>query len=236
MSSTCPRLWACGASSSIVAPRPLVAAVGFTKGIDVKPNLKAAGAGVVLCLATAASAQVFTDDFDATATGLNATPSGWTISDGTVDTIGPGLFDLLPGNGNYIDLDGSTGNAGVLSRSFSALAGNTYVATFVLAGSRRGDTNNVDVSFGSATDLFALASSAGPTTYTLSFTPGSDGTFSLSFGNQGGDNLGALLLNVSVNADVVGAIPEPQTYALMLAGLAALGVVARRRRAGGVRN
>jgi hypothetical protein len=237
MSSTCPRLWASGASSSIVAPRPPVAAAGFVKGIDVKPNnLKVAGAGVVLCLAATASAQVFSDNFDATAAGLNISPSGWTTTDGTVDTIGPGLFDLLPGNGNYIDLDGSTANAGVLSRSFSALSGNTYEATFVLAGSRRGDTNSVDVSFGSATDSFVLASGAGPTTYTLSFTPGSDGTFSLSFGNQGGDNLGALLLSVSVNADVVGAIPEPQTYALMLAGLAAVGAVARRRRAGGVRN
>ncbi|MGZ5891619.1 MAG: FxDxF family PEP-CTERM protein, partial [Caldimonas sp.] len=35
--------------------------------------------------------------------------------------------------------------------------------------------------------------------------------------------------NVTVTPGVVGAVPEPETYALMLAGLAAIGSLARRR-------
>ena len=35
---------------------------------------------------------------------------------------------------------------------------------------------------------------------------------------------------VGVLAGVVGAVPEPETYALMLAGLGVLGAIARRRK------
>ena len=138
----------------------------------------------------------------------------------------------MPGNGAYVDLDGSTGNAGVLSRSFSLLAGTSYTATFTFAGSRRGDTNTVEVDFGTAASSFTLASAAGPSFFSLAFTPASDGSYALSFENLGGDNLGALLLDVRVEgAGVTPPIPEPGTYAMMLAGLATLGFAMRRRRA-----
>lgn len=184
------------------------------------------------CGAAAAPAQViFSDNFDANAVALNAVPSGWTVTSGTVDIIGTGFFDLVPGNGIYIDLDGSTSDAGVLSRSLSLTGGTAYTATFVLAGSRRGDSNTVAASFGSSASSIVLASADGPTTYTLLFTPAASGSFALSFANQGGDNLGALLLSASVQGGgVTPAIPEPQTYALMLAGLAAVGAAVRRRK------
>jgi len=58
------------------------------------------------------------------------------------------------------------------------------------------------------------------------FAAGSTLTFALS-----GDLQGAGLSHATVYAgDVVPGIPEPETYALMLAGLAAIGFVARRRR------
>jgi hypothetical protein len=47
----------------------------------------------------------------------------------------------------------------------------------------------------------------------------------LSFTDSQAGNVGALLDNVSVTA-----VPEPGSLSLMLAGFAALGVVARRRR------
>lgn len=187
-------------------------------------------AGLLAGTSAAQAAVVFSDDFNADTLGLNYTAfvNGWTVSDGTVDLIGSGFFDFYPGNGNYVDLDGSTGNAGVLSQSLSLTAGVTYTATFSLGGSQRGDTNEVDVMFGTSLANFSLLSADPLTQQSIVFTPGSSGSYTLSFSNGGGDNLGAILDNVMVSTP---AIPEPQTYALMLGGLAALFAVARRRKA-----
>jgi hypothetical protein len=62
----------------------------------------------------------------------------------------------------------------------------------------------------------------------LNFTPSSDGSYSFSYQNAGGDNFGALLDNVSVSA-----VPEPETYAMLLAGLGFVGFMARRKRRSG---
>lgn len=176
----------------------------------------------------AQAAVLFSDNFDSNATGLNAVPAGWSASNGTVDIIGNGFFDFYPGNGAFIDLDGSTNDAGELSKSFSLTGGVTYNASFTLGGSTRGDSNVVDVSFGSASQAFTLASNDPLGLFTLGFTPAADGNYALTFANQGGDSLGAILLDVQIT----NVIPEPETYALMLAGLGMLGVVGRRRRKG----
>lgn len=179
-------------------------------------------------LASAAAAQaatVFADDFEGATPGQNLVPAGWTVSDGTVDTVGPGYFgSLCRGTGTCIDLDGSTGNAGVLSMSLSLLAGVEYTAWYDLAGSDRGGSDTVDVSFGTSSATHTLASAAGYSTWSLGFTPLASGNFLLSFANRGGDNMGAILDNVSVSA-----VPEPSTTALALLGLFALAGMARRR-------
>ena len=143
---------------------------------------------------------------------------------------GGSLFDLVPGHGAYIDLDGSTATAGLLSIGLGLTAGVQYTATFDLAGGQRGTAETGTVRFGSASLSYDLASADSFSAFSLSFTPGASGSFSLSFQNAGGDNLGALLDNVSITSDGGPApIPEPQTYALMLAGLALVGCAARRR-------
>src|SRR5512134_1207510 len=89
---------------------------------------------------------LFSDNFDSETLALNYNAfANWTVSDGTVDLIGnPAFFDLLPGNGRYVDLDGSTSNAGVMTSSALSLTGGvTYDLTFSLAGSQRGDSNTV---------------------------------------------------------------------------------------------
>jgi hypothetical protein len=179
-----------------------------------------------LLLAGAANATVvFSDDFDTNTTGLNATPAGWAVSDGFVDIIGSGYFDFLPGNGKYIDMDGSRSNAGTLSRSLNLVAGTPYLLSFDLAGNRRNAAaETVAVTFGSASSSHSLPQSAGFTPFSLAFTPGTSGSYTLSFAGAGGDNIGMLLDRV-----VVTAVPEPQTYALLALGLLAIGATVRRR-------
>ena len=182
---------------------------------------------------SAQAAPIFSDDFNANPLGLNIAPAGWTVASGTVDLIGNGFFDFLPGNGVYVDLDGSTSKAGLLtSPTLNLTGGMTYTATFDLAGSHRGSTETGTVTFGSATLSYSVASGDGFAATSLSFTPTTSGAYTLSFQNAGGDNVGALLDNVAVNPAVTGLVPEPQTYALMLAGLAAVGMLSRRRRHG----
>ncbi len=173
-----------------------------------------------------ASVEIFKDDFDDNSLGLAVVPSGWSVTDGSVDVIGAGgIYDLLPGNGLYLDLDGHTSNAGRLSRSFDLDAGVLYSLSFRLAGSQRGTAEVVDVSFGNVFETFALSSNEGFLTRTLQFTPSIAGTYSISFENRGGDRIGALLDSVSVSA-----VPEPESWALLCAGLGLIGVAASRRR------
>lgn len=182
------------------------------------------------CAAAHANADtLFSDTFEADVALLNQTTfvGGWTVANGSVDIV-----NNFFGPGKIVDLDGSTGNAGEFTRLLSLSGGVTYTASFALAGSQRGSaTEIVDVSFGTASDTFTLGASDPFGIRSLLFTPGASGIFGLTFANRGGDNIGSLLDNVSVtfNGTAVPAIPEPETYALMLGGLAMLGAVARRR-------
>lgn len=174
---------------------------------------------------SSAHAAVFTDNFDANPLGTNITPAGWAVSAGTVDVIGPGFYDLIPGNGRYIDLDGSSSAAGVLSTALALTAGTQYVASFDLGGNHRnGNSDVVHVSFGSTFATYTITPSSGFTTYSVLFTAATTGNYTLSFDDQGGDQMGALLDNVSV-----AAVPEPASLALLLGGLAAVSLMARRR-------
>jgi hypothetical protein len=179
----------------------------------------------------AQAVEIFSDNFNAAIEGLSVVPTGWTVTDGTVDVVGT-VFPLCEGTGLCVDLDGSSSNAGVLSRNFDLQGGVLYTLSFDLAGSQRGSIDDVEVRFGSALlNIDDIASAAPNTTYTLDFTPAADGSFAVSFANAGGDNLGAILDNVAING-AVQVIPEPETYALMLLGLGALAQTVRRRRRG----
>lgn len=187
-----------------------------------------------LSLLTASAAQalpLFSDTFESELLGLNQALDNWTVSDGTIDVVGNGFFDFYPGNGKYIDLDGSTGNAGKITTNtlFNFLAGN-YTLNFQLGGSTRGDSNTVTVALGSFySEVFTLASNAGLQNITRSISlSGAAGAGALSFENAGGDNLGLLLDDVSLDFNRPTNVPEPSTVALLSMG--GLLAVSRRRR------
>ena len=184
-----------------------------------------AAAALVALSAGAQAASVYSDNFDSDAQGLNAVPAGWSVTNGgTVDIIGTGFFDEIPGNGNYIDLDGSNGVAGLLSTTTGTLSG-LYTATFQLGGNHRdGTTDVVTVTFGGASQTFSVGPNDAFTTYSLTTTASAE-QLTLSFHDGRDGNVGALLDNV----DIATSVPEPGNVALMMAGLLALGVAARRR-------
>ena len=192
----------------------------------MKIRMIAAAAALVLS-AGAQAATVWSDNFDSDAQGLNVGLSGWTLTDGTVDVIPVGgSFHFLPeANGNYVDLDGSTGQAGTITKTLTGLADGAYALTFELAGNHRdGGVEATTVTLSGAADTLLTPGANDDAFFTI-IGHASGGSLTFSFHDASTDNIGALLDNVSVTA-----VPETGSLSLMLAGIAALGFAARRRR------
>jgi PEP-CTERM motif-containing protein len=192
-----------------------------------------------LCLATGAHAAViFSDNFDAEALGLNATLDNWTVSDGTIDVVGPDTYPGLcdppsgssPSPARCIDLDGSTSNAGTITSAPINFAPGTYDFLFSAAGNQRGyPFDTLHISIGSLFGTSGTFDSGYPwLNYSFPFIVTSPTTASIVFALDGGDNVGVLLDDVSIRSVDVQAVPEPASLTLLGSGVLAL--IARRRR------
>ena len=194
----------------------------------MKLRMLPVAAAMVLSASAHATGWTWSDDFNGNAGGLNTVPAGWTISgtNASVDIIPEGgQFNFLPGNGEFVDLDGSTGHAATLSKTFSGLADGQYALTFELAGNHRdGGTEFTTVSISNGADGHYTPGQNDDAYHTI-YGHAVGGVLTISFYDNSNDNVGALLDNVNLSA-----VPEPGNMVLMLAGLAAIGAVARRRR------
>jgi hypothetical protein len=184
----------------------------------------------ILLVAGRANAGIlFSDNFDSETAGPNASLANWTVSDGTIDVLGPGYIDPLPGNGNYLDLDGSSGDAGkITSGLFTFASGVNYTLQFDYTGSQSGGFDNMRLTVGAMLNVFfATGPGGGFITSPYDFV-GDGSSAAIVFDHLGGDNDGILLDNVVLSSDQVNGVPEPASA--ILAALGALGAVVLRRR------
>jgi len=205
----------------------------------MKTKILAAAVGAAtLAMAGSASAVVLlADNFDSqTPDQLNW--AGDTVflptsPPGTVDLIGVGgAFDFYPGNGAYLDLDGSSGSgndpAGEITSIASFVAG-AYNLTFQLGGNARGaPAQTTRVSLGNYSVDILLSSADPLTNYSFTFnTTGGQLKFTeLGPSNQQGNILDDVELSTSRSA----GIPEPASWAMMIMGFGGVGGLLRRRR------
>lgn len=194
--------------------------------------------GSILSLASVAHANLLVNGGFEASSSPTATPPGWFNighSDGVITYAafgtpayeGLNFYDL----GGYGDATGPIGDG--IAQSLATIAGATYTLSFGLSAENQSGTETLTVAAGSAsTDYVLTPDGSGTfqrpfTTQTFNFVA-TGALTTLSFittaGTTGAND--PMIDGVSVTA----AVPEPQTYALMLAGLGVLGFIAKRRK------
>ena len=182
---------------------------------------------------------MFSDNFNSYAFTGNWQPQAlWTVPTGGVDLIGDTTtingWDLFPGNGGYVDLDGSGGGAGTLE-TVQSFGPGTYTLTFDLGGNDRGDVaKTTTIMLGDWSTSLTLDSSSPYTLYTYDVVT-TGGQLSFADDDAGNGAIGNVLDNVSLSSatsatqSAADAVPELSTWAMMLLGFGGIGYAGFRR-------
>ena len=143
----------------------------------------------------------------------------WSVTGTSVDLVRNAYGAI---NDISVDLAGTPG-PGYLSQTFTAVAGTTYTLSWDQFRNGSGATADMVVSLGGSSTSFGTVTAI--TQQSLSWTAAVDGLQTVKFGTATSSVAGPTLDNVTLTA----AVPEPATGALLLAGIACIGWVARRR-------
>ena len=167
----------------------------------------------------------------------------WTLASGAgieVQTNGTVGSVLAQDGSKYVELDSHAGNGGlttpgintnsVMFQDIATTVGGKYDISFwyMPRPNVSAASNQINYSFGSSTGNISTVSNLQKTweQVTFNFTATSALT-KLSFQADGtADTVGGFIDNVSV----MQAVPEPESYAMLLAGLGLMGTIARRRK------
>lgn len=169
----------------------------------------------------------FNGSFATYAAGSNAL-TGWTIGQDSVDLV---KNYWQPAGGSY-SLDLSGNNDGTISQSFSTAIGQKYVVSFDMAANPDDMSDPMKyMQVGLSQQGLYTFSAEGHTHQSMGWTMQSfsfvatDVSSTLHFAGLQDSAFGVALDNISVTA-----VPEPETYAMLLAGLGLMGAITRRRR------
>ena len=161
---------------------------------------------------------------------------GWKVIGDDIAWIGGAQFGLTASHGSkFLDLTNYQDGPpfGGVEQTFSTVAGTTYTLSFDLGSSSTYITPSavaasvLVVDVGTKTETFTSTALGANNwqSYSMTFTAANPTTTISLLGTTGRDYIG--LDNVALS---VTAVPEPGTWAMMLAGVAALGSVVSRRR------
>lgn len=189
--------------------------------------------------ATGATVTVLFDNFNAYAQGtprVNPGLAPWTITAGSIDVIGAPAYASWcgVGQGNCLDMNGSSKTSGRIERVVSGLTvGQTYELTFDFGNNRNSQKANVaevlGFGFGAtsyALNIFAQSGMAASQVYSFVATSTAQALFFRDAGTTPTDNGGPLLDNVRLST-----IPLPAGLALLLGALGGLAALRRRKAA-----
>jgi hypothetical protein len=224
----------------------------------IKTAVAAAVLAVATASGANAATVLFSQDFNSLPQALGTTSvPGFNVITGTVDIVTNGNFGIscVGNTGACLDVDGTPGPGQLQSNAINFAAGRTITVSLDLSGNQRDNVtddfefyvsldqnialNNVFFCFtfgcgapvnAPPTSLigagFVVQGSDPWSSLSLTFTPASSGSLFVGFYSNSADNVGPLVDNVLVTQ----AVPEPASWAMLIAGFGLVGAAARRRR------